>query len=65
MGTGKLLFTIVTRYDIYKNLYWFFSSRHLLQGGREKGINFQAVLQNKFEGHVSGMIQWMDDLLLF
>lgn len=42
-----------------------YSSKRILQGGSDYGNHFQAVLQEKFEGQVVGMIQWMDDFLLF
>lgn len=40
-----------------------YSSRRLLQGGTDSGSHFQAVLQDKFDGRVKKMLQWIDDFL--
>lgn len=42
-----------------------YSSRRLLQGGSDSGNHFQAVLGEKFDGHVSNMLQWLDDFLMY
>lgn len=42
-----------------------YSSRRLIQGGSDSGNHFQAVLGEKFEGHVTNLLQWLDDFLFF
>ena len=42
-----------------------YSSRRLLQGGTDAGNHFQAVLQDKFDGRVDKMLQWLDDFLFY
>lgn len=41
------------------------SSKRLLQGGKDSGNHFQAVVSEKFEPHITKMNQWLDDFLLY
>ena len=41
------------------------SSYRLLQGGSDSGNHFQGALQEKFDGRVDKMLQWIDDFLFY
>ena len=42
-----------------------YSSRRLLQGGIDSGSHFQAVPQQKFDGRVTKLLQWLNDFLFY